>query len=124
MSNNIGEFKSVDGNGETMCVTAFVGKDGDASVQFTIGYNAYNLLDSFEIERLIKGINNKSIIVNIYLPKNDKASKTFISSGFKSEMYIVTIGDYRCALSGGDMKRLATILQKRIDRVKGFRATD
>ena len=38
MSNNIGYFENIGtDNGQPMCVTAFVGKDWDRSVQFTIG---------------------------------------------------------------------------------------
>ena len=53
MSNNIGYFEDIGGyEGQSMCVTAFVGKDWDASVQFTIGIN-YCALDSNGVLELI-----------------------------------------------------------------------
>ena len=70
MSNNIGYFEDIGtDNGQPMCVTAFVGKDWDASVQFTIGMNY-------------------------------------------------------CAMDSNDIKELIHMLQCRLDKVEGFRATD
>ena len=53
MSNNIGYFEDIGAdNGQPMCITAFVGKDWDRSVQFTIG-KMYCALDSDGVQELI-----------------------------------------------------------------------
>ena len=127
MSNNIGEFKSVDGNGETMIVTAFVGKDWDASVQFTIGSDAYTTVKSKYVKCMILHLQNKSYapsIVVFYKGKQAHHNGIVISTSARIKYTWFELGNRMVKLDGQQRNELIHVLQCRLDKVEGFRATD
>ena len=122
MSNNIGTFEPIeDSYGESMTVTAFVGKDWDRSVQFTIGME-YCALNSNDVKCII-----------IFLDEYPKKDNTMMYTG-KGVVVLsrcdngknvrFDINEVSCTLNTRKINRMLRILQKRLDGIKGFRATD
>ena len=124
MSNNIGTFEPIkDSYGEPMTVTAFVGKDWDRSVQFTIGME-YCALTSNTIEIIIAHTHKLDICINVYYDRIGEGNPMYLTSDFKNREFTFAIRDMKCTVTRREFKRLGALLQKRLDGIKGFRATD
>ena len=124
MSNNIGYFEdNGKDDGQPMCVTAFVDKDWDASVQFTIGIG-YSTLDSFDVRKLVDSIDECSTNVELYGYEVKDSTSMRVSYEKQMKGYMFSIGTNHCILCGEDINQLIHMLICRLYRIEGFRATD
>lgn len=122
MSNNIGYFGSKDSdNGQPMCVTAFVGKDWDASVQFAIGNN-YALVEEKYVRSIIFHLEKVAPILVLF--EGQQAYNNGMVISCTTGCTCFEIGSGLVKFDGVSMLKLVDILQKRLDKVDGFRATD
>ena len=127
MSNNIGYFEDVGKDeGQPMCVTAFVGKDWDASVQFTIGVE-YATVESKYVRCMILNLQNKSHAPSVFVFYEGKQSShngIVISTSANIGYTWFEIGNCMVKMDAEQRNELIHILQCRLDGIEGFNATD